>query len=125
MIRKLKFAGVNLNDSYKPPPAEPGEPPAEPTSTIQNIIDILNQNPYITYLNISCCSLELPELVRIAAKFENCVKMEFLSIAGNQTYLHPDKALKDELVQHICALIELPQSPLRHLDISDIGFETH
>jgi len=125
LIRKLKLANVNLNDSFKPPPAEPGQPPGEPTSTLQNVIDILNQNPYITYLNVSCCSLELPDLVRIAETFPNCTKMEFLSIAGNQILSHSNKVLKEELVQHICDLIEGPQSPLRHLDISDIGFDTH
>ena len=124
LIRKLKLADVCLADTYRPPPAEPGQKPGEATSTLQNVVDILSQNPYIMYLNISCSNIELPDLVRIAAKFENCAKMEYLSIAGNQILHHPNKALKDELVQYISDFIERPSSVLCHLDISGIGFDT-
>lgn len=105
MIRKLKLADVNLNDTYRPPPTEPGQKTGEVTSTLQNVIDILSQNPYIMYLNISCSNIALPDLVRIAEKLENCVKMEYLSIAGNKILWHPDSYLKDEFVQHLCDFI--------------------
>ena len=75
------------------------------------------------YLNIAWCNIKLPQLVSIAEKFENCPKLEYLSIAGNQFSSHRDQGLKNKLVQLICDLIERPQSQLSHLDISDLQMD--
>lgn len=121
MIRKLKFTNVSLSDTYRSPSGdEAGSKTGVVTSTVQNIIDILSQNPYLMYLNIAWCNIQLPELVQIASKFENCAKMEYLSIGGNQFQSHRDQELKDQFVQLLCDLIERPTSLLCYLDISDL-----
>jgi hypothetical protein len=76
------------------------------------------------YLNIAWCNIQLPELVEIASKFENCAKMEHLNIGGNQFHSHPDEELKDQFVQLLCDFIEKPSSLLCHLDIADIKLDS-
>jgi len=67
--------------------------------------------------------------VTIAAELTRCTNLEYLSLGGNKLTsngLPPRdyEATVEEFIGNLCDFIELPQSSLRFLDVSDMAFRT-
>lgn len=111
-LQRLKLSNLDLNDP----------------EMIQNLCDLL-QNPYITYYNLAYSNIQTRDLVTISAELTRCTNLEYLSLGGNKITSNglpkaEYEASVDEFIGNLCDFIELPQSSLRFLDVSDMALRT-
>lgn len=132
-LRSIKLSNLDLDDAV----------------IIENLLQLLRSSYHLIYCNLSCCQIQVHDLIRVVNELAKGTKLEYCELGGNRVRrptmgsgaasgkaanvleteaLKPQARqaqLSEKLASAIGSMLEQPQSVLKFLGVADLGLPSH